>query len=320
VARRAQPTQPGADALRPTRNHHGHPTRAVAGVILTLAALVAAAAPLAADPAQDADATVAALRAQADAAAQSYLDALTQSQALQAQVADLEAKLPVLATQRRQLQVAAERRAVAAYKRSGSAQLATIIASDDALQAARRTVWLEHLNARDNQTFRQLVTVSAQLEAQRAALHDAQQHQQAAIDQLQAQGQDIDAKLQAAEDRRRSLAAQPPRPVAPKAAAGGAPPGPPPDYVPTPGAHPHHDDPFLVCTRAHEGTYTSYNPAGPYMGAYQFLQSTWNSTANGAGRPELIGVPPHTASEYDQDDVAWALYQRSGKGAWGGRC
>jgi hypothetical protein len=56
------------------------------------------------------------------------------------------------------------------------------------------------------------------------------------------------------------------------------------------------------------------------MGAYQFLQYTWNSTANGAGRPELIGVPPHTASEYDQDDMAWALYQRAGNGPWGGRC
>ena len=84
--------------------------------------------------------------------------------------------------------------------------------------------------------------------------------------------------------------------------------------------HPQHFHPFLVCTRAHEGTYTSYNPAGPYMGAYQFLQSTWNSTANGAGRPELIGVPPHTASEYDQDDMAWALYQRAGNRPWGGRC
>jgi hypothetical protein len=56
------------------------------------------------------------------------------------------------------------------------------------------------------------------------------------------------------------------------------------------------------------------------MGAYQFLQSTWNGTANRAGRPELIGVPPHTASVYDQDDMAWALYSRSGSGPWGGTC
>ena len=33
------------------------------------------------------------------------------------------------------------------------------------------------------------------------------------------------------------------------------------------------------------------NPSGPYLGAYQFLQSTWNVTASHAGRPDLVGVP-----------------------------
>ncbi len=101
-----------------------------------------------------------------------------------------------------------------------------------------------------------------------------------------------------------------------------APPAAPPSYVPTAGVHPHHDDPFLACTRAREsgGRYTAFNPAGPYLGAYQFLQSTWNSAANHAGRPELIGVPPSTASPYDQDDVAWSLYQWRGSGPWGGGC
>jgi hypothetical protein len=148
---------------------------------------------------------------------------------------------------------------------------------------------------------------------------------------VEARGRDIDAKLQAAENRSRQRAAEAaraaqtqtptpvPRPVSPKGTPS-APPVAPPDYQPTPGTHPQHNDPFLVCTRAHEGSYTSYNPAGPYMGAYQFLQSTWNSAANHAGRSDLVGVPPHTASEYDQDDVAWALYQWRGAGPWGGRC
>jgi prefoldin subunit 5 len=318
----ARPTR--SPRLRPTRTSTVHPPRAVAtlaAVVVGLAALVSGAAPVAADPKQDADATVSALRAQADAAAQAYVGALAQAQVLQAQVADLEAKLPALAAQRRELQAAAERRAVAAYKRSGSTQLATIMASSDALQAARRTTWLARLNEHDGDTFRELSKVTAQLEAQRAALHTAQQAQQHAIDDLQSQGRDIDAKLQAAEDRQRSLAAQPPRPVEPKGTAG-APPGPPPDYVGTPGVHPQHDQPFLVCTRSREsgGNYGAYNPSGPYMGAYQFLQSTWNSTANGAGRPELIGVPPHTASQYDQDDIAWTLYQWRGKGPWSNGC
>ena len=34
----------------------------------------------------------------------------------------------------------------------------------------------------------------------------------------------------------------------------------------------------------------------------------------------LIGVPANTATPYDQDEVAWALYQWQGAGPWGGHC
>ena len=266
----------------------------------------------------DADAQVAALRQQADEAATAYLEALTTATTLEVQIAEIHAQLPALAKQRRTLRITARARAVAAYKRSG-AQIGSIIGATDVLTMMRRSHWLDGVNARDHATFDELAVVTEQLKASRVQLEQTRQAQQVALDELQARGRDIDAKLQAAEDRARRLREVPPRPVKPKS-VGGAPPAPPTDYTPTPGAHPQHDHPFLVCTRAHEGSYTSYNPAGPYMGAYQFLQSTWNSTANRAGRPELIGVPPHTASEYDQDDMAWSLYQRSGSGPWGGRC
>ena len=62
------------------------------------------------------------------------------------------------------------------------------------------------------------------------------------------------------------------------------------------------------------------NPSGPYLGAYQFLQSTWNMTAAHAGRGDLVGLPPNLASPYDQDEMAWALYQWQGTGPWGGSC
>src|SRR5262249_62028274 len=91
---------------------------------------------------------------------------------------------------------------------------------------------------------------------------------------------------------------------------------------PRPGGNPHHDAAFLVCAREREsgGNYGAVNPAGPYLGAYQFLQATWDSAANHAGRTSLIGVPPNTASEYDQDDIAWDLYQWQGAAPWGGLC
>ena len=308
--------------------------RGLATAVATVAVLggLGAATPASADPSRDADATVSALRADADQASAEYFDALGKTLALDTQIAEIEGRLPRLAGRQRVLQRRAEGRAIAAYKRSGD-QLGVIIASGDILTAARRTVWLDRLNRHDNDAFEELALVATQLEAQQQQLRDARATQAEALAQVEARGRDINAKLQAAEDRSRQLAARAAQaaraaPVAPAAAsrpvspkgAGSEPPVAPPDYKPTPGAHPQHDNPFLACTRAHEGSYTSYNPAGPYMGAYQFLQSTWNSAANHAGRSELVGVPPNSASEYDQDDVAWALYQWQGAGAWGGRC
>ena len=82
----------------------------------------------------------------------------------------------------------------------------------------------------------------------------------------------------------------------------------------------HHDDPFLVCVRQHEsgGNYSIDNPNGLYHGAYQFLRSTWDATAQHAGRSNLVGVDPHHASVADQDEMAWALYQWQGKAPWYG--
>jgi hypothetical protein len=84
---------------------------------------------------------------------------------------------------------------------------------------------------------------------------------------------------------------------------------------------PYHDEPFLVCTRAHEsnGDYSVVSGSG-YYGAYQFLPTTWNATAAHAGRLDLVGVLPSVAAPADQDDLAWALYLWQGNSPWGGRC
>jgi hypothetical protein len=83
-------------------------------------------------------------------------------------------------------------------------------------------------------------------------------------------------------------------------------------------------DPFLACTRAHEsdsaGGYSAVSPDGTYRGAYQFDQSTWDSAARLAGRPDLIGVDPATASPADQDLLALDLFHARGAAPWGGRC
>jgi hypothetical protein len=322
------------------------------GVLTTAFALAATTVVLAhgvervgADPLADADATIDALRRDADQAAQEHFDALARATELDTTIEHLEAQLPDLVARRKRLQRHVEDRAVAAYMRSGS-QLATLIDSGDALTAARRRQLLARLNERDHDAFVELTKVSRRLEEQRGQLRAARAEQEAALAALTERGRELDAKLQAAVARRSALQAEAAAAAARAAAAAaataaaptagdsgdggpgtGAPPAdiptaPPAGYQPTPGVHPHHDDPFLACTRAHEssGNYAAVNPAGPYLGAYQFLQSTWNGGANHAGRLDLVGVPPNTASEYDQDDVAWTVYQWQGTGPWGGRC
>jgi hypothetical protein len=303
-------------------------------VTLGLGASILAAAPAAADPIEDADATVQSLRQEADRAAQQYFDALTQAEGLDGRIAELEARLPELERRQRRLRSQADARAVAAYIRAG-VQLSTVLDADGALNATRRRQWLDRLSAHDNDAFAELAKASTAVQAQRKELRAARTAHESVLAELDAVGRDIDAKLQAAVGRRAQLeaeaaaaAATPATPESGSDSTGGGggraeiPTAPPPGYVPTPGVHPYHDDPWMSCTRAREsgGNYAAVNPAGPYLGAYQFLQATWNSGANHMGRPELIGVPPHTASEYDQDDVAWATYEWQGKGPWGDQC
>jgi hypothetical protein len=79
---------------------------------------------------------------------------------------------------------------------------------------------------------------------------------------------------------------------------------------------------FLACVRAHEsdtaGGYQAVNPAGPYYGAYQFLQSTWDATARHIGRDDLDGIRPDTAPADVQDLIAAALYAWQGGAPWAG--
>lgn len=87
-----------------------------------------------------------------------------------------------------------------------------------------------------------------------------------------------------------------------------------------------HNDPFLVCTRAHEsdtaGGYLAYNPSGPYFGAYQYLQSTWNTAVVNYGNnfPQFRGVDPRSVPGFFQDDVTFNFHNAVGNGPWAGRC
>lgn len=65
----------------------------------------------------------------------------------------------------------------------------------------------------------------------------------------------------------------------------------------------------LAKLRSCEGGYNSYNPAGPYYGAYQFDQGTWASSAP-------AGAEYGNATPAEQDQAARNLYVRRGWQPW----
>ena len=302
------------------------------------------------DPVDDAEQALAAASAEADRAAGDYLDLLARAEALDAEMATTEQELQELTARIERLRATVQGRAAAAYLRSGSTDIEFGVSSDEeALEVARRSALLNRLNESDNEAAEQLDELTDTVEARREQLRADRAEHEEALTRLREEQAQLDAKLaeaqaayntavaaraaqeaaareaaEAAEEAAEEVAEAPTSAPAPAPTSGAVPaaPTPPVNYTPTPGEHPRHYDPFLVCTRQIEsgGNYQAYNASGPYYGAYQFLQSTWNSTANRAGRYELMGLDPRRASAYDQDDMAWTLYEWQGKGPWNGRC
>jgi len=83
------------------------------------------------------------------------------------------------------------------------------------------------------------------------------------------------------------------------------------EQVETVGSKPAFSGDFaaaLAKLRSCEGGYSSWNPAGPYYGAYQFDRQTWGSVAD----PAKYG----NATPAEQDEAAHRLYLRSGWRPW----
>jgi hypothetical protein len=68
------------------------------------------------------------------------------------------------------------------------------------------------------------------------------------------------------------------------------------------------------------GNYSSVSADGTYRGGYQYSQAFWDGQATEAGRPDLIGQDPATASPEDQDYIAQHTYSTRGNDPWMGRC
>jgi hypothetical protein len=268
------------------------------------------------------------------------MGALADFERLRTQAAQTETAIGEAEARATALRDIVQRRAARAYKSAGS-NLPSLLRVGDIPDAMRTDKLLATANVKDSQVMKLLRAQQEDLRVKRDALRSLESRQQAALGELQRAARRADAQLAAAlrnrADVQARLAAQAAANAAAARRASGRPtaaaprrapaPAPSPTVsVPAPpgtgGTSPHHNDPFLVCIRHREsrGNYRVINPQGPWYGAYQFLASTWNVTARHAGRLDLVGVLPSDASPYDQDEMAWALYQWQGSGPWGGAC
>jgi hypothetical protein len=282
-----------------------------------------------------------------DTAAQRWFAAQADSARIDATIADVVRQIAVVQASLDTTRKLATARAVVLYK-SAQRGLSSIF-GDTAIDSARRARLVEDANAGGDAAIARLTATVGDLNAQRRNLEAARSQQQNILRLVATERLALDAALasvrtQVRNDATIALAAARDRLTRAQAdahvrafaavrftSALAAPTGPPAIAASIPvvvTAAPndgrvssHHSNPFLVCTRVREsaGHYDAVSPSG-YYGAYQFLPSTWDSTAMHSGRRDLVGEVPSRASPFDQDETAWALYQWQGKSPWGGRC
>jgi peptidoglycan hydrolase CwlO-like protein len=286
---------------------------------------------------------VAATRSAVDKAAQRWFDAQNKAASLDERIQQLERDIATAEARATTARKVATARALLMYE--GASQTYATILATDAMETARRAQLVGVANAKNADAIAELTASLDDLHHQQQQLETERNRQQKALAEVSSERQSLDAQLSSLttkaqqEARAAALAAArkrtahvvseaassnnaaPTATPAPRAAVVNTAPAPAPAPTGHGGVSAHHNDPFLVCTRAREsgGNYGIVSSSG-YYGAYQFLPSTWDVTANHAGRSDLVGVLPSRASAYDQDELAWSLYQWQGKGPWGGRC
>ncbi|HTK15081.1 MAG TPA: transglycosylase family protein, partial [Acidimicrobiia bacterium] len=311
-------------------------TTALACVVaLALAGVPAIAA------AQTSSTSLSSLRASIDATANQWFAAQARSDNLDRQVELLSRTLSAEEQRVARIRGIADKRAVQIYE--DSTQGFGTMFGKDPLEIGRRAALIGQANSESQKAIDALSTSVADLTARRNDLDRARADLAKTLHELESHRASLDAQLaklqlQSANAADRTLLAAEigrTRTAAAQDSSGATATATPATATQRVAAAPvalaapsnigrvssHHDDPFLVCTRAREsaGDYQVVSSSG-YYGAYQFAPTTWDVAASHAGRLDLVGVLPSVASEYDQDEIAWVLYQWQGNSPWGGRC
>ena len=147
---------------------------------------------------------VAEARAAANAVAGKVTEAYGQLQALGDEIIVVEARIADGQARAEDLRVAVRRRAVNAYT-DNSDDTIMLIETEEPSETARRTEYLDRINAKDNAAVAELHALNEDLEVQHTSLDEAKKNQQSTLDQLKADQAKLDGLLAEAEAAQAAL-------------------------------------------------------------------------------------------------------------------
>lgn len=173
------------------------PVKIAGAVALVAASALGFAAPATGDPGSDAKAKIAAAQKAADEAAARYEDAQVRLANLSEEMTRLQQQIDAGEEESAALRVLVDRRAVTAYKQTGSG-VEFFTTADDPLDSARRQKLLDQAGARDNAAVSRLARVHDDLEQRRKDMDARRSEQQALLDRFREEASRLEADLVAA--------------------------------------------------------------------------------------------------------------------------
>lgn len=197
-------TSPVSPVRRSPRRFGGVVSVALVGALVATLVL-GLAAPVAADPLDDAKATVVAAQQAADAAAARYEEAIGYYEEVTAQIATLQAEIAENRQKAAELRVIARRRAVEAYKGRNTLEGDSFLTDDDPLTGIRREKLLSNTKHQEDRAVARLAQITDDLEDQRRALEKRRTEQEAALAKAEAEQAKVQTQLQAAQSALNAL-------------------------------------------------------------------------------------------------------------------
>jgi murein DD-endopeptidase MepM/ murein hydrolase activator NlpD len=168
--------------------------------LAALAVVVALAAPAAADPIADAKRERDAAQATAVAAAQTYVDALSEQAHQEAEILRLEAEIPALRARAAELRVQVRQRAIQMYQQGSSMPISRMVDAGSVVEAARAIQLTQSAASHDRDVAAELTATAAKLARDEAELRTRKAAQDALVAQLAAQKAELEEALRSSEE------------------------------------------------------------------------------------------------------------------------